>query len=122
ATGRIPLRIKLISAVLALVLIALGAISIGGITLLGNYLLAPYNAALLASRHDAQRATERCLPPGQSPCPEFLPGNTIVEWLTAGGRVQQVVVAEGAHVARSAPHPTILPRPALPPLTCAALS
>ena len=30
ATGRIPLRIKLISAVLTLVLIALGAISIGG--------------------------------------------------------------------------------------------
>ena len=30
-TGRIPLRIKLISAVLALVLVALGAISVGGI-------------------------------------------------------------------------------------------
>ena len=41
ATGRIPLRIKLISAVLALVFIALGAISIGGITLLRNYLLGP---------------------------------------------------------------------------------
>ena len=48
-TGRIPLRIKLISAVLALVLIALGAISIGGITLLRNYLLGPVNADLLAS-------------------------------------------------------------------------
>ena len=84
ATGRVPLRIKLISAVLALVLIALAAISIGGITLLRNYLLAPYDAALLASRHDAQRVTERCLPPA-SPCPVPVPGNTMADWLTAGG-------------------------------------
>jgi two-component system, OmpR family, sensor kinase len=114
ATGRIPLRIKLISAVLALVLIALSAISIGGITLLRNYLLAPYDAALLASRHDAQRATERCLPPGQSPCPEFLPGNTMADWLTAGGQVQQVVVAVEPQFDVMPSNSGIIPGPVIP--------
>src|SRR6266576_3751384 len=93
ATGRIPLRIKLISAVLALVLIALGAISIGGITLLRNYLLGPVDTDLLASQHGAQRVTERCLAPGSSLCPLLVPGDVMIDWLTAGGRVQQVWVA-----------------------------
>src|SRR5215468_8696405 len=87
ATGRIPLRIKLISAVLALVLIALGAISIGGVILLRNYLLGPIDADLLASQHGAQRFTERCLTQ-QSLCPEFMPGDVMIDWLTAGGQVQ----------------------------------
>jgi two-component system, OmpR family, sensor kinase len=114
ATGRIPLRIKLISAVLALVLIALGAISFGGITLLRNYLLAPYNAGLLASQHDAQRATERCLPPGQSPCPEFLPGTTMADFVTTSGRVQQVVVAVEPQFAVMPSQSDIIPGPVIP--------
>ena len=74
ATGRIPLRIKLISAVLALVLIALGAISIGGITLLRNYLLGPVRRRPARQpEHDAQRVTERCLVP-PSPCPRARAG------------------------------------------------
>jgi two-component system, OmpR family, sensor kinase len=113
ATGRIPLRIKLISAVLALVLIALGAISFGGITLLGNYLLAPYDAALLASRHDAQRVTERCLPPA-SPCPVPIPGNTMVDWLTASGQVQQVIVAAQPQFDVMPSQSNIIPGPAIP--------
>ncbi len=114
ATGRIPLRIKLISAVLALVLIALGAISFGGITLLRNYLLAPYDAALLASRHDAQRVTERCLPPGTSPCPVPVAGNTIADWLTAGGQVQQVVVAVQPQFDVMPSESNIIPGPVIP--------
>ena len=114
ATGRIPLRIKLISAVLALVLIALGAISFGGITLLRNYLLAPYDAALLASGHDAQRVTERCLSPGPSPCPVPVAGNTMADWLTAGGRVQQVVVAVQPQFAVMQSQSNIIPGPVIP--------
>ena len=113
-TGRIPLRIKLISAVLALVLIALGAISFGGITLLRNYLLAPYDAALLASGHDAQRVTERCLSPGPSPCPVPVAGNTMADWLTAGGRVQQVVVAVQPQFAVMQSQSNIIPGPVIP--------
>ena len=113
ATGRVPLRIKLISAVLALVLIALAAISIGGITLLRNYLLAPYDAALLASRHDAQRVTERCLPPA-SPCPVPVPGNTMADWLTAGGQVQQVVVAVEPQFDVMPSNSNIIPGPVIP--------
>ena len=81
ASGRVPLRIKLISVVLALVLIALGAISFGGITLLRNYLLGPIDADLLASQPAAQHVTERCLSPGPSPCP-FVTNGAMVDWLT----------------------------------------
>jgi two-component system, OmpR family, sensor kinase len=91
ATGRVPLRIKLISAVLALVLIALGAISIGGITLLRNYLLGPYDAGLLSTQvqHEAQRSTEGCLL-NPSVCPHG--GNGSVDWLPRHGPLQQVLV------------------------------
>jgi two-component system, OmpR family, sensor kinase len=90
-TGRIPLRIKLISAVLALVLVALGAISIGGITLLRNYLLGPYDAGLLSTQvqHEAQRFTEGCLL-NPSVCPHA--GNGSVDWLPTHGPLQQVLV------------------------------
>jgi two-component system, OmpR family, sensor kinase len=93
ATGRIPLRIKLISAVLALVFIALGTISIGGITLLRNYLLNPYDTVLLSSQaqHEAQRDTERCLVT-PSLCPEPSAGGGMVDWLPAHGQLQHVLV------------------------------
>src|SRR6266576_5079309 len=114
ATGRIPLRIKLISAVLALVLIALGAISIGGITLLRNYLLGPVDTDLLASQHGAQRVTERCLAPGSSLCPLLVPGDVMIDWLTAGGRVQQVWVAVQPQFAAMPSKSNIIPGPAIP--------
>src|SRR5262245_60587525 len=90
-TGRIPLRIKLISAVLTLVFIALGTISVGGVILLRNYLLAPYNAALFSTeiQHQAAHFTEDCLV-NPSVCPH--PGNASIDWLPTHGPMQQVVI------------------------------
>jgi len=89
--GRVPLRIKLITAVLALVAVALATISVAGITLLRNYLLTPYNATLLSGsfQHQAQHLTEGCLvnPPA---CPHD--GNASVDWLPTHGPLQQVMV------------------------------
>ena len=111
-SGRIPLRIKLISVVLALVLVALGAISIGGITLLRNYLLGPYNTGLLSTRvqHDAQRFTEGCLM-DPSLCPHA--GNGSVDWLPAQGPLQQVLVPVQPQFAFMPPHANTVPGPAV---------
>src|ERR1700751_4754294 len=89
ASGRVPLRIKLISAVLALVLIALTAISVGVITLLRNYLLGPIDTDLLASQRGAQHFTERCLVP-PSPCPEPVAGGVMIDWVPLHGPPQSV--------------------------------
>ncbi len=113
ASGRVPLRIKLISAVLALVLIALGAISIGGITLLRNYLLGPFDADLLASQHGAQRFTERCLVP-PSPCPEPVPGGVMIDWLPVHGQPQAVWLPVQAQAGIMPSASSILPGPVIP--------
>jgi two-component system, OmpR family, sensor kinase len=112
-SGRVPLRIKLISAVLALVLIALGAISIGGIALLRNYLLGPIDADLLATQHGAQHVTERCLTP-PSPCPELVPGNVMIDWVTSGGQVRQVWVAVQPQFTVTPSASNIIPGPVIP--------
>jgi two-component system OmpR family sensor kinase len=113
ATGRIPLRIKLISAVLALVLIALGAISIGGITLLRNYLLGPVDTDLLASGHGAQRVTERCLVT-PSLCPEPVPGGVMIDWLPVHGHLQAVWLPVQAQAGIMPSASNILPGPVIP--------
>jgi len=113
-SGRVPLRIKLISAVLALVLVALGAISIGGITLLRNYLLDPVDASLLASQHDAQHLTERCMTAGWSVCPLLVPGSGMVDWLPANGKPEQVQVAVQPQFAVMPSQSNIIPPPAIP--------
>ena len=114
ATGRIPLRIKLISAVLALVFIALGTISIGGITLLGNYLLTPYDTGLLSSQaqHEAQRDTERCLVT-PSLCPEPSAGGGMVDWLPAHAQLQHVLVPVQPEFAIMPSQANIIPGPAI---------
>ena len=111
-TGRIPLRIKLISAVLALVLIALGAISIGGITLLRNYLLGPYDTGLLSTQvqHQAQHFTEGCLV-NPSVCPHA--GNGSVDWLPTHGALQQVLVPVQPQFAFMPPQSNTVPGPAI---------
>jgi two-component system, OmpR family, sensor kinase len=89
--GRVPLRIKLITAVLALVAIALATISIAGTTLLRNYLLTPYDASLLSGpiQRQGQHFTEGCLE-NPSACPHD--GNASVDWLPTHGPLQQVLV------------------------------
>jgi two-component system OmpR family sensor kinase len=113
--GRVPLRIKLISAVLALVVVALAAISLAGITLLRNYLLAPYDAALLSSQtqHEAQRDAERCLldPPS---CPATAADGAMADWLSAQGRLRQVVVPVRPQFAIMPSQSNIVPGPAIP--------
>jgi two-component system, OmpR family, sensor kinase len=115
ASGRVPLRIKLISAVLALVFIALGAISFGGITLLRNYLLAPYDSILLSAgtQHEALRATERCLV-APSPCPQPATGGGMVDWLPANGSLQQVLVPVQPQFVIQPSLANITPGPAIP--------
>ena len=110
--GRVPLRIKLITAVLALVAIALVAISIAGITLLHNYLLAPYDAGLLSSQnqHQAQRFTEGCLV-NSSVCPH--PGNGSIDWLPTHGPLQQVLVPVQPQFAFMPSHANTVPGPAV---------
>ena len=115
ASGRIPLRIKLISAVLALVLIALGAISIGGITLLRNYLLGPVDAQLLSSdtQRGAQHLTERCLVP-PSPCPQPVTGGVMIDWLPAHGHPQSVWLPVQPQFGIMPSQSNIVPGPAIP--------
>jgi len=110
--GRTPLRIKLITAVLALVAIALAAISIAGITLLHNYLLAPYDAGLLSSQnqHAAQRFTEGCLL-NPSSCPH--PGNGSIDWLPTHGSLQQVLVPVQPQFAFMPSRANTIPGPAV---------
>jgi two-component system, OmpR family, sensor kinase len=110
--GRTPLRIKLITAVLALVAIALAAISIAGITLLHNYLLVPYDAGLLSTQvqHDAQRFTESCLE-NPSACPH--PGNLSIDWLPTHGQLQRVLVPVQPQFAFMPSRANTIPGPAV---------
>jgi two-component system, OmpR family, sensor kinase len=110
--GRVPLRIKLITAVLALVVIALAAISIAGITLLHNYLLRPYDTGLLSThvQHEAQRFTEACLEE-PSTCPR--PGNVAIDWLPTHGQLQQVLVPVQPQFAFMPSRANTIPGPAV---------
>jgi two-component system OmpR family sensor kinase len=89
--GRTPLRIKLITAVLALVFIALGVISVAGISVLRSYLLGQVDTQLADSAETTQHTVSRCLSDPSS-CPFYSRGLTIY-WLPAGGPTQQIVLA-----------------------------
>ncbi len=80
--GRTPLRVKLITAVLALVAIALAVISIAGISVLKDYLLNQADDSLqsLIREESVQ---------GFAP-PRYAPGVAII-WLPDGGQPQQLV-------------------------------
>src|SRR5262249_38728466 len=86
--GRTPLRIKLITAVLALVAIALAVISVAGISVLRGYLLAQYDKQLDGAQLQVQHAVERCLS-GPVPCQE--PGSgAAIYWLPTNGKLLTV--------------------------------
>jgi len=86
--GRVPLRIKLITAVLALVMIALVAISVVGISVLRGYLLGQADNELTALEGPAQHAVAKCLD-GSGPCPTYSSGVTLY-WLATNGPPQPV--------------------------------
>ena len=82
--GRIPLRIKLITAVLALVAIALTAISIAGISVLRGYLLAGYDGQLQLVQGQAEHTVAiYVISPGPNPGPLQFEGGAII-WIPDG--------------------------------------
>jgi two-component system, OmpR family, sensor kinase len=90
--GRIPLRIKLITAVLALVAIALVTISVAGVSFLRSYLLRQSDTTLFSITPTyAYQQVAYCLT-GARPCPQPTPGTSIA-WVPEDGRsITQVVV------------------------------
>jgi two-component system OmpR family sensor kinase len=84
---RTPLRVKLITAVLALVAIALAVISVAGISVISNYLLNQYDTTLQSGSGQAQRAIYEYL---QGANPNYS-NQTALIWIPAGGKPQVVL-------------------------------
>jgi signal transduction histidine kinase len=112
--GRIPLRIKLITAVLALVAIALGVISVASISVLRSYLLNGYDNELAASAGDARHQVARCLA-GAAPCPGHQAG-TVLDWVPTNGTLQHVIipVQTQTRFSNGSGAPPAMPEPAYP--------
>src|SRR2546430_13592203 len=108
--GRVPLRIKLITAVLALVMIALVAISVVGISVLRGYLLGQADNELTALEGPAQHAVAKCLD-GSGPCPTHSSGVALY-WLPTNGPPQSVWVP-ARPPAGVLSRPTAVPGPAM---------
>jgi two-component system, OmpR family, sensor kinase len=85
--GRMPLRTKLISAVLALVAIALVVISAAGLLILRNDLLGPTDSSLAASIGGAPNDVRTYLNTGNTR-PE---SGVALDWVS-GGRVDPVII------------------------------
>jgi two-component system OmpR family sensor kinase len=90
--GRMPLRTKLISVVLALVALALVVISTAGLLILRNDLLGPYDSSLTAAvtvdaPGSAPNAVRQYLETGQA----HSQVGVAVDWIS-GGQVSQVIV------------------------------
>jgi two-component system OmpR family sensor kinase len=91
--GRTPLRVKLISALLALVAVALTVISISGISVLKSYLLSQSDQqlnSLTGNFGQAERYMQAYL---ENPEVNYQPGVS-VSWVPAGKPLQQVVRPE----------------------------
>jgi two-component system OmpR family sensor kinase len=109
--GRMPLRVKLTSALLALVAVALAVISITGISVLKSYLLGQTDAQLAS--YDAQplqRAIQDYLGGGQT---TVLSGGLALAWVPAGGHVD-MVIRPGVPFSPESSQGRILPSPAIP--------
>src|SRR5258708_12947283 len=89
-TGRTPLRVKLIAAVLALVTVALVVISVAGIAVLRGYLLGQADRDLIAAANSdtVTNIVGYYLEYGQL---QHTNGGLSVQWLPASGPVRQVV-------------------------------
>lgn len=85
--GRTPLRVKLITAVLALVAIALAVISIAGISVLKSYLLNQADTQLQSVSDSADHAVGQFLSGAQP----GVSNTAAVDWIQSGGKLQQVI-------------------------------
>jgi len=85
--GRTPLRVKLVTAVLALAAVALAVISIAGISVLRSYLLNQSDNSLQGYSNSAQHSVEQYLS-GFSP--GHYPG-VAVAWFQPGSKLQWVI-------------------------------
>jgi two-component system, OmpR family, sensor kinase len=108
--GRVPLRIKLITAVLALVAVALSIISIASISLLQGYLLRGFDAELRGTARETHNAVQHYL--FNQTTTEALGGQMWVAYLPAGRHECQPVI-EPAAGGPGFP-PSVLPPPAVP--------
>src|SRR5260370_15037297 len=110
--GRTPLRVKLITAVLALVAVALAVISFTGISVLRGYLLNQYDNTLQGLANQADHAVGLYVggaSQGNSPA-------TAVAWIPSGGKLQSVIVptkpSSGFNSLPGAPaQPQLMPGP-----------
>ena len=115
--NRTPLRVKLISAVVAMVAIALVIISVAGISALKGYLLGQADSQLqsVTDNNDPQHWVGQYLISGL----QLTSPNYATDWVPAGGRVQQVVLPAMQQVNaqpgfRVPPAPQVLPGPRVP--------
>jgi two-component system OmpR family sensor kinase len=103
---RIPLRVKLITAVLALVVVALVVISVAGISVLRSYLLGQADSQLRAQARTAVGQVEQSLAFGR---PDIAPGYA-VGWIQSGGSYQPAVVPAVGY----GPDTRLIPGPRVP--------
>jgi two-component system OmpR family sensor kinase len=109
--GRMPLRVKLTSALLALVAVALAVISITGISVLKSYLLGQTDAQLASyNAQPLQHAIQDYLSGGQTTVET---GGLALAWVPAGGHVH-MVIRPGVLFSPQSSQGRILPSPAIP--------
>ena len=93
-SSRTPLRTKLITALVALVIFALAVISCAGISILRGYLLGQTYNSLQANEHIAQDAVRGYLSTGQTATTS---AQVTVYWLSSGHLVQVVTPVSNAN-------------------------
>jgi two-component system OmpR family sensor kinase len=110
---RTPLRVKMITAVLALTAVALAAISIAGISVIKNYLLNQSDSTLQTAAGGAQHDVYQFL---QGANPGYSPQAALV-WIPTGGKPQVIVQPYSGFVPYQGGLPTqaqLLPGPQVP--------
>ncbi len=108
--GRTPLRVKLISALLALVAVALAVISIAGISVLKSYQLGQADNTLQGYAGQSPRIVQDYLLGAVQPTIQT--GGTALAWLPAGGSLHWVI-SPGVAFSPQSPE-RALPVPAVP--------
>jgi two-component system, OmpR family, sensor kinase len=106
-TARVPLRVKLITAVLALAAVALAVISIAGLSVLRSYLLRQADDSLQAlQRQEAFQGFQL----GQ---PRYTPGQAVI-WIPYSGQPQPIDIPDIVSGFGPASQHVVIPGPAIP--------